>query len=151
MYKSNESYLAESHGLSVGKSHGLRQGRQEGFDDGWTQAVAKMQPQYDAVIRERNELAFALNSLSVIAFSALSSLKNAPPQHRITAAEIYAKEVNRLTRAGSNAPGAIRVVPHTDPALLAHEPDLACLMKRWFEEALALANKNPSNSHSPSP
>ena len=148
MYKTDEAFTAESHGLVVGKAYGLRQG----YDEGWNAAIAHVQPQYDAALREQRELAYALNALSVIAYSALAALKAAPEQHRLAVTDIYAKEVNRLMKAGQNAPGAIRAVPHTDPALLAREYDIANLVRQWFEQSLALAKRQQrSNDNSPSP
>jgi hypothetical protein len=128
MYKTDEAYTAESHGLVVG-AYGVRQG----YDSGWNDAIAHVQLQFDAALREQRELAYALNALSVIAYSALAALKAAPEQHRLMATDIYAKEINRLMKAGPKAPGAIRAVPHTDPALLARESDIAHLMQQWFE------------------
>lgn len=128
MYKTDEAFTAESHGLVVGKAYGLRQG----YDEGWNAAIAHVQPQYDAALREQRELAYALNALSVIAYSALAALKAAPEQHRLAVTDIYAKEVNRLMKAGQNAPGAIRAVPHTDPAFLAQEHDIANLVRQCF-------------------
>ena len=81
MYKSADAFVAESHGLAVGKAHGLRQG----YDEGWNDAIAHVQPQFDAALREQRELAYALNALSVIAYSALAALKAAPEQHRLMA------------------------------------------------------------------
>ena len=75
MYKTDEAFTAESHGLVVGKAYGLRQG----YDEGWNAAIAHVQPQYDAALREQRELAYALNALSVIAYSALAALKAAAP------------------------------------------------------------------------
>ena len=70
MYKTDEAFTAESHGLVVGKAYGLRQG----YDEGWNAAIAHVQPQYDAALREQRELAYALNALSVIAYSWLSAV-----------------------------------------------------------------------------
>lgn len=66
MYKTDEAYTAESHGLVVGKAYGVRQG----YDSGWNDAIAHVQLQFDAALREQRELAYALNALSVIAYSA---------------------------------------------------------------------------------
>ncbi|HCB1922802.1 TPA: hypothetical protein MYQ54_004516 [Escherichia coli] len=147
MYKSADAFVAESHGLAVGKAHGLRQG----YDEGWNAAIAHVQPQFDAAQREQRELAYALNALSVIAYSALAALKAAPEQHRLMATDIYAQEVNRLMKAGPKAPGAIRAVPHTDPALLARESDIAHLMQQWFEHSLALAKQQQRHHEDDSP
>ena len=144
MYKSADAFVAESHGLAVGKAHGLR----EGYDEGWNAAIAHVQPKYDAALREQRELAYALNALSAIAYSALSALKAAPEQHRIMTVDIYTKEVNRLMKAGPKAPGAIRAVPHADPALLARESDIAHLMQQWFAHSLA---KQQQRHHDDSP
>ena len=147
MYKTDEAYTAESHGLVVGRAYGVRQG----YDSGWNDAIAHAQPQFDAALRDQRELAYALNALSVIAYSALAALKAAPEQHRLMATDIYAKEVNRLMKAGPKAPGAIRAVPHTDPALLARESDIAHLMQQWFEHSLALAKQQQHHHENDSP
>ncbi len=44
-------------------------------------------------------------------------------------------------KAGPKTPGAIRAIPHADPALLARESDIAHLMQQWFEHSLALAKQ----------
>ena len=147
MYKSADAFVAESHGLAVGKAHGLRQG----YDEGWNDAIAHVQPQFDAALREQRELAYALNSLSTIAYAALSALKAAPEQHRLVAIDIYTKEVNRLMKAGPKAPGAIRAIPHADPAMLAREGDIAHLMQQWFEHSLVLAKQQKRRHENDSP
>ncbi|QQM83414.1 hypothetical protein JII91_29565 (plasmid) [Klebsiella quasipneumoniae] len=114
MYKTDEAYTAESHGLVVGKAYGVRQG----YDSGWNDAIAHVQLQFDAALREQRELAYALNALSVIAYSALAALKAAPEQHRLMATDIYAKEVNRLMKAGPKA--------RRDSRCAAHRPSTAC-------------------------
>ena len=147
MYKTDEAYTAESHGLVVGKAYGVRQG----YDSGWNDAIAHVQLQFDAALREQRELAYALNSLSTIAYAALSALKAAPEQHRLVAIDIYTKEVNRLMKAGPKAPGAIRAIPHADPAMLAREGDIAHLMQQWFEHSLVLAKQQKRRHENDSP
>ena len=132
MYKTSEAYFAESHGLVVGKNHGIR----EGYEAGWNDAIAHTEKQQAAILHENRELSFALNSLSVICFAALSALKSAPEHHRDVAMQIYATEVNRLLAAGPEVAGAIRAVPHTDGALLDREGDIASAIRFWFDQSL---------------
>ena len=132
MYKTSEEFSAEANGLDVGRNHGL----QAGYEQGWNDAIEHAAKQQAAIFHEQRELSFALNSLSVICFSALASLKTAPEHCRDTAVQFYVKEINRLLAAGIEVPGAIRVVPHTDPALMLREGDIADLIRRWFDQSL---------------
>lgn len=141
MYKSSSEFLAESHGLAVGKSNGLRLGLEEGFQQGWQAAIGSVASQQRKMEAQHAELCWGVNSLSVITYAALKALGAAPNQYRNLFVAEYAKEVERLIEAGPATAGAIRGLPHLDRALITRETDLAQLVKTWFEQGVSRGKK----------
>lgn len=139
-----DPFLAEQ----LGMANGAIMGRRQGYEQGWDEAIAKMQPEFDALKADRNDLAWGYNALLAVAAAALDVLEKGPKGQRHAVVMDYLKKADAWRQSGH-----LRGVPHADPCLHRRTPETAAQMNRWVGEAIAEANRlnGRNNNHSPSP
>lgn len=139
-----DPFLAEQ----LGMANGAMMGRRQGYKQGWDEAIAKMQPEFDALKADRNDLAWGYNALLAIAAAALDVLEKGPKGQRHAVVMDYLKKAEAWRQSGH-----LRGVPHADPCLHRRTPETAAQMNRWVGDAIAEANRlnSRNNNHSPSP
>lgn len=177
MYKNGESFIAESHGRSVGRrqgeEEGYKNGRQEGYDRGhtagWNEAIEADRPEFenlqrqrDKLLRERDELLevvnhaskqnqkwmHGFNSLLCILDSAMGVLQNAPQSMRTQMVMDYSERAGYM-----KTKEMIHTMPSEDSVVRTRAPSTAAQMKGWWDQVLAHAKKaaEKTSDHTDSP
>lgn len=175
MYKNNESFMAEGHGMNVGRrlgeeegfAKGQKYGYEQGHTTGWNEAIrAQHQPfeelrrQRDELIRERDDLRETItqagkqtkkwlrgfNSLLCILDSAMDVLQNAPQDMRTRMVMDYAKRAEYM-----KSKEMIHVMPTEDSVVKSRAPKTAAQMKGWWDQVIARAKKTAECAESESP
>lgn len=137
----DDPFLAEAQGMANGAIMGRRQGREQGYTEGWDEALAQVKPEFDAITRERNELAWGFNALLAMAAAALDTLEKGPASQRHAVVMNYLKKVDAWRKTGH-----LRGIPHADPCVHRKSPETAVQMQRWVEEAIAEAKQQRGNA-----
>ena len=175
MYKNNESFIAEGHGMAVGRrlgeetgyKNGQQNGYEQGHTDGWNEAIlierpkfSELRQQLEAITRERDDLREAIthagkqtkkwlhgfNSLLCILDSAMDVLQNAPQAQRTKMVMDYAKRAEYM-----KSKEMIHVMPTEDLVVKTRAPRTAAQMKGWWDQVIAHARKAAERTQSESP
>ncbi|CEE60354.1 conserved hypothetical protein [Xanthomonas citri pv. citri] len=96
----------------------------EGRRDGWDEAIEEMTPRFQALERERDDLAYALKAVAATGAALMEAMRDAPPHVRIAAVNAYNDRCDDLI--GS----VLRCPPHLDPTVQEREPAVA----RWIPD-----------------
>jgi hypothetical protein len=174
MYESNDAYLAESTGLSIGRRQGYEQGYAVGHADGNNAAVASWQEQItlqweplvdrltaerDDLLRQRDELLvnirhaeretqqwhYGFYSMLCALKAAMDVLQAGPQDTRTRMILEFAKRAEAM-----KADGWIDSMPQDNATVRARAPKTADQLQSWWNQVLAQAKRTATPNDSPS-